>query len=218
MGGGELFIMTNPRKRRARKNRSGSSRRRNSRRNPSVKSKVRSFRRRSSRRNPVIAGFQGKELLMLALGATGGAIGTRSITQLILKDKNTGAMGYGASAAVAIALGWAAGKFLSKDLANGVVAGGLSAILLRIWSERVSGTSPAALSGYLGDLEFSSDGLGAYIDSGFPLPTVSTQQGNYLHVPTVGPQLVTAAQASTAPNVNVQPNDPSGLKRFAARF
>jgi hypothetical protein len=180
--------------------------------------KAKSYRRRSSRRNPSIAGFNGNELLKLALGAAGGSIGTRMLTQLVLKDKNTGVMGYGVSAAVAVALGWGAAKFLGRDIANGVVAGGLSAILIRVWQERVSGTSPAALSGYLGDLDFSSDGLGAYIDSGFPLPTVSTMDGNYLHVPANGPQLVTAAQASSAPLVNVQAGSQTGLKRFASRY
>src|SRR5579885_1429092 len=155
-GGGELLVMSNPKKKRSRRK---SYRRSKAARaaNPFRPRRVKSYRRRSHR-NPSIAGFSSNEVLKLALGAAGGSIGTRFITQAVLGDKNSGAMGYGASAATALALAYGAGKFFGKDVANGVIAGGLSAILIRIWQERVSGTSPAALSGYLGDLDFSSDG------------------------------------------------------------
>lgn len=166
------------------------------------------------------------ELFKLGIGAAGGAIGTRYLTQAVLGDKNTGAMGYGANLAAAIALAWAAAKFAGADIAKGVAAGGISALIMRLWSEKVAGTSPAALSGYLGDLDFSSDGLGAYISSGFPLPTVSAQNGNYLSVPSSaswGPigsptGAALAPGGSGAPNVNVQPGVPTGLNRFASRF
>jgi hypothetical protein len=210
--------MTNPKKKHRR------SRRRSASRNPFVsRSKRRSkanrggFRRR--RHNPNIGGFSGTELLKLGLGAAGGAIGARYVTQAVLGEKNTGAMGYGANALAAIGLAWLAAKYAGKDIAAGVAAGGLSAVVLRIWSERVSGTSPAAMSGYLGDVDFSSDGLGAYIESGFPLPTVSTQNGNYLTVAAPGGQLVHAASASNAPqNSATQSRQDAGLTRFAARF
>jgi hypothetical protein len=164
--------------------------------------------------------------MKLGIGAAGGAIGTRYLTQLILGDKNSGFMGYGANLAAAIALAWTARKFVGPDIGDGVAAGGISALIMRLWSEKVSGTSPAALSGYLGDLEFSSDGLGAYISSGFPLPTVSAQNGNYLSVPSAyswGPAgaptgAALAPGGSAAPNVNVQPNVPAGLSRFGSRF
>lgn len=217
MGGGELLIMTNPKKRSSRSSRRRRSRNRKH-RNPSVRQVRRnhSFRRR--RRNPSIGGFSSSELLKLGLGAAGGAIGARYLTQLALGDKNTGPMGYGANIAAALALAWVAAKYAGRDIAAGVAAGGISAVILRLWSEQVSKTSPAALSGYLGDLDFSNDGLGAYIDSGFPLPTQSSTQGNYLVVPPNGPQLVHASQGSAAPQVNVQPAVPSGLSRFASRF
>jgi hypothetical protein len=166
------------------------------------------------------------ELFKLGVGAAGGAIGTRYLTQAVLGDKNTGAMGYGANLAAAIALAWAAAKFAGPEIAKGVAAGGISALIMRLWSEKVAGTSPAALSGYLGDLEFSSDGLGAYINSGFPLPTVSATNGNYLSVPngySWGPAgsptgATLAPGASAAPSVNVQPGTGPGLSRFASRF
>ena len=226
MGGGELFVMTNPKKHRSSRRRSRHYRaNRRHRRNPFMGKRThRSFRRR--RRHNPIAGFAGADLIKLGLGAAGGAVGTRFLTQTILGDKNTGVMGYGANALIAIGLAWAAAKFAGREVASGVAAGGLAAVILRLWSDRVSGSSAAALSGYLGDLEFSSDGLGAYIQSGFPLPTVSGGNGNYLSVPAPaswGPigapaGAALAPNASTAPNVNVQPGVPAGLSRFASRF
>lgn len=129
----------------------------------------RGFRRRN-RRNPSIAGFQADQLLKLGAGAAGGAIGTRYLTQMFLQDKNTGVTGYGVSALMAVALGYITGKYVDREVANGVVAGGLAAVLLRLWSEQVSGTSAAALSGYLGDLDFSSNALGAYSAGSYPVP------------------------------------------------
>lgn len=228
LGGGELFVMTNP-KRKKHPNRSARAKNRNRSRNPFVarrSSRHRNFGARRARRNPSIGGFSGSELFKLGIGAAGGAIGTRYLTQVVLGDKNTGAMGYGANLAAAIGLAWAASKFAGPDIAKGVAAGGISAVIMRLWSERVTGTSPAALSGYLGDLEFSSDGLGAYIDSSFPVPTVSAQNGNYLSVPAAyswGPAgaptgAALAPGGSAAPNVSVQPGNPAGLSRFASRF
>lgn len=224
MGGGELLVMTNPKKYRSRRHNRHYKANRRRRHNPFTRSKHhRGFRRR--RRNP-IAGFAGADLLKLGLGAAGGAVGTRYLTQVVLGDKNTGAMGYGANIAAAIALAWAAAKFAGREVANGVAAGGLAAVILRLWSDKVSGSSAAALSGFLGDLEFSSDGLGAYINSSFPLPTVSGGNGNYLSVPapySYGPAgapagAALAPQASTAPAVAVQPSGSAGLTRFASRF
>jgi hypothetical protein len=230
LGGGELFVMTNPRrKRRNTRSQARNSRRRRN-RNPFMATRSRRHRNfgggRRRRRNPGIAGFGANELFKLGIGAAGGAIGTRYLTQAVLGDNNTGATGYAANLAAAIALAWAAAKFAGPDIAKGVAAGGISALIMRLWSEKVAGTSPAALSGYLGDLEFSSDGLGAYITSGFPLPTVSAQNGNYLSVPSSyswGPAgsptgATLAPGASAAPSVSVQPGSPAGLSRFASRF
>ncbi len=224
LGGGELFVMTNPKKSSRRRRKSYKANRRHK-HNPFTRRSHghRSFRRR--RRNP-IAGFAGADLLKLGLGAAGGAVGTRYLTQVILGDKNTGVMGYGANIAAAIALAWGAAKFAGREVASGVAAGGLAAVILRLWSDKVSSSSAAALSGYLGDLEFSSDGLGAYITSGFPLPTVSGGNGNYLSIPAgaswgpmgAGAGASLAPSASTPPSVAVQPGVPAGLSRFASRF
>lgn len=124
------------------------------------------FRRRGHRRNPSIGGFSANELIKLALGAAGGTLATKYATQLILQDKNQGPMGYGVMAAVAVGLGWLSAKFLGKDVSVGVVAGGASAVVLRIFQEQVSGTAPA-MSG-LGDADFA--GLGEYQAGTYPVP------------------------------------------------
>jgi hypothetical protein len=154
--------MTNPKRRRSSRRRSKARNRRSS--NPRS-SKRFSFRRRhrGRSRNPAIAGFQANELLKLAVGAAGGAIGTKYITQLVLQDKNTGVTGYAGMAAVAIALAWAAKKFVGADIAAGVAAGGLSSLVIKLWQDQVSGTS--SMSG-LGD----ADMLGLYQPGNYPVP------------------------------------------------
>jgi hypothetical protein len=119
----------------------------------------RSFRRRGHRRsNPGIAGFNTNELIKLAGGAAVGVVASKYLTQMVLGGSNSGPMGYAGSAVVTIALGWAAHKFVGKDAATGVIAGGLGALALRIFQENISGTS-AGVSG-LGDPDMAALGVG----------------------------------------------------------
>ena len=46
------------------------------------------------------------------------------IPQLLLKDSNTGIFGYGANALTAVALSWAAERFVSSNAGKGVLIGG----------------------------------------------------------------------------------------------
>lgn len=182
--------MANPKKsRRSHRSTRRRSARASRRHNPFLsKRKAHSFRRRGSRRNPSIGGFSATELIKLALGAAGGTLATKYATQLILQDKNQGALGYGVMAGVAVALGWASAKFLGRDVAVGVVAGGASAVVLRMFQENVSGTAPA-MSG-LGDPDFAGS-LGEYQTGVYPVPGWSYAQ------PALAP--ATAAAANAAP-------------------
>ncbi len=181
----------NPKKRRnRRRTRAHNPRRRRGSRNPMfAKSRSmrhrRSFRRRGQR-NPSIGGFSANELIKLGLGAAGGTLGTKYVTQLILQDKNNGIMGYGVMGIVAVGLGWLSAKFLGADVAKGVVAGGVGAIAIRIFQENVSGSTPAAMSG-LGDPDFAG-GLGEYTTGTYPVPGWSYGQ----------PALPAAASAAPA--------------------
>lgn len=145
------------------------------------------FGGRRRRHNPLIGGFGLVELAKLGVGSAGGFLGSRYLAQLLLGDNNTGIMGYAANGAVAIALAWAVDKFAhDKVIASGVAAGGLGGLFARIWSEQFSGVAPTAtqaagMSGY-GDAEFS--GVGAYIQSDFPVPTVSAFGANSQYLTT----------------------------------
>jgi hypothetical protein len=119
-----------------------------------------SFRRRGHRRsNPGIAGFNTNELLKLALGAGAGVVGSKWLAQTALGANNSGPMGYAGQAIATLVLGWAAHKFVGKDAATGVVAGGLGALALRIFQENISGTS-TSMSG-LGDPDMAALGVGS---------------------------------------------------------
>jgi hypothetical protein len=143
------------------------------------------FRRVHRRRNPDVAGGRqfaiegGKAILAGVVGA----VGTRAIVQGVLGDKNVGAMGYLANLAVALGGGFLLFKFTkSKSIALGFAVGGAANTMQRIWSEKISMTSPAAAAPALGDLDYSSNGLGGvglsgFVNTGFALPSVTDGGG-----------------------------------------
>ena len=224
LGGGELIVMTNPKRKRRhnRSYRSKNSRRRS--RNPKLHFGSRSrrhknsfFRRSRRRRNPSVAGMDLMEILKVGAGAAVGGLGARSITQMVLQANNTGYVGYAGNLVASLLLGWAGNKFLGKNVGLGLAAGGFSATLLRIWQEQVSQTSPAPMSG-LGDLDFSTNGLGEYASSVFPLPTVSspvtTAGGTHL----LTPAPVAAAAAAAAGSKGVHGLGKVNTGRFPSRY
>jgi len=206
LGGGELTLMSNPKRTKHRRRRPSGAvavhrRRRHSagaRRNPARKNPF--TRRRKTHRNPGlgIAGKSPMDLLKVGVGAVAGSIGARGITQAVLQANNVGFVGYGGNLVATWLLAWLTGKFAGPDYAVGVAGGGISATVLRIWSEKVSMTSPAPLAG-LGDLDFSSNGLGEYVDSGFPTPSVPTRdtQGMLINNSPIA-QAIAAKPLSTA--------------------
>jgi len=159
--------VANPKKHRSHRRRSYAHKSRKT--NP-FRAKRHYFRRHHSHRNPGIAGFSSKELLNLTLGAAAGVVGSKYLTQMVLQNNNSGATGYIGTAVIVLGLGWAANKFVGKDAATGVVAGGLGALALRIFQDNVSGTS-ASMSG-LGDPDMASLGIGVgdYRAGTLPMP------------------------------------------------
>lgn len=187
---GVLTLMTNPKKRKrrakARRRNPFHGKARSRRRNPIYRAKV--YRRR--RRNPsfAVAGYKPVDLLKLGASAAAGAVAARAITQVALKDKNQGLMGYGANILVSIALGYFGSK-LSQEVGVGLLAGGLGSTMQRIWDERVSNVSPAAqpqLSG-LGDASYSDNGLGEYVNADWYQPTFMGPAAPAAGVPTPAP-------------------------------
>lgn len=222
-GGGEIIVATkNPHKRHRR--------RRSHRRNPFIvkmkhnghrrhrrNGSRRSFRRRHNPSRSVAGlSFSLKNIALTAAAGTGGAIATRGLTQMILQDKNTGPMGYGANVLAALLLGYAAKKVSgSGQIAGAVVTGGLVATGLRIWQERVSKTSPAAAMQGLGDVDFSDNGLGAYVETPFYLPSISAPGSNgYLvnTAPAAGKDAAALNGPATAPQQT------QIIPRYASRY
>jgi hypothetical protein len=193
--GGALSIMSNP-KRKRNKRRNYAKRRANPagsvpkqkksrrRRNPAWSRSL--HRRRNYRRNPQFAGFSFLGLMKLGGGALAGGIGTRALTSLVLRDKNTGPRGIGANVAMAALLTFLASK-LDLAVASGVAAGSLASIAQRVWDTWIVKVLPdgkgitaiapaqakAAISNTpaLGDVSYSGDGLG-YYENGTSWPGV----------------------------------------------
>lgn len=144
------------------------------------------FRRR--RRNPLALG--GRELIPTALWAIAGGVATRAIPQLLLKDSNTGIFGYGANALTAVALSWAAERFVSSNAGKGVLIGGAVMLGGRLISDffgkslvsfgDVFGTTGTSGLGAHGDPSFD---LGLYTPGEFVVPTVSTGENQMVNYP-----------------------------------
>ncbi|MBZ5523576.1 MAG: hypothetical protein LAP21_15185 [Acidobacteriia bacterium] len=183
------------------------------------------FRKSQRRRNPnreTIKGFALEGVKAVVAGAAS-SVGTRAIVQGILGDKNQGAMGYLANLFIAFGGAWGLLKLTgSKAIALGWAVGGSASTVQRIWSEKVSMTSPAAAAPALGDLDYSSNGLGGvglsgFVNTGFALPSVT--DGNGVIQPSFQPQQpAVAAAAGSASGTNVL-NIPGGnVARFAPRY
>lgn len=206
-----MLLMTNPRKRRnsrrRRNPRLDAGRRRHHHRrrsNPFGESRRHSRRRRNPHH---IAGVGLGELAKASVGAAIGGVATRGITQMLLGDKNQGAMGYAGNVGVGLGLTYLGARMGGSTFGLGIGAGAFAGIILRLWSEHVAGTSPS-ISG-LGDLDFQ--GLGDFVQTPFPVPTVSQQSGPYQVVsnPYPAPALP-AAPAAANGQPAAAPANPAG--------
>lgn len=130
---------------------------------------------------------------------------TRAVVQGVLGDKNVGAMGYLANLAVALGGGYALFKFTkSYPIALGWTVGGFANTLQRIWSEKVAMTSPAAAAPQLGDLDYSSNGMGGvglsgYVNTDYALPSQTGPDGVVQAPFRAALQPASAAAGSNAP-------------------
>lgn len=141
---------------------------------PVAKKKANHGRRRHS--NPEILG-PAKTMLESGAYALGGLVATRQIPQLILKEKNSGWMGYLANAATAIAVAMAAGKFVGPRAGNAALIGGGAYLVDRVLTEKVSPVGQyLALSG-VGDFKAAST-MGRVKPGYFPLPVQRDRSGN----------------------------------------
>lgn len=103
------------------------------RRNPSSGKKHRSSRRR----NPSVI-RKGTDILQAGFWVIVGLVLTRQIPQLLLREKNTGAMGYLANIATAIAAAWAASSVGGEKAALMTGAGGGAYVITRAAQEHMN--------------------------------------------------------------------------------
>lgn len=122
------------------------------------------------RRNPVLAAPL-QQVLPLAGWAIVGGVATRTLPQLLLKDKNTGLYGYGANALTALGVSMALGKFVGSQAGLGSLLGGITMLAGRLIADYFGKTVVEFSSLLGGDAAFD---LGLYTPSYFPLPTVSS--------------------------------------------
>jgi hypothetical protein len=176
----EVLIMANSRRRRRNKSYRSRNRKHSSHkaRNPRG-----AFRRRHHRRNPAdLAGFNAKQLLKLAGGATVGVVGSKYLAQTILGGSNAGTMGALAQGIATVALGWVTAK-LDKEVATGVIAGGLGVTLWSLIQQytgtggNMSGLGDPEMARFLGDFKPGSMAVPAMFSSPAPLPTPSQASG-----------------------------------------
>jgi hypothetical protein len=151
-------------------------------------------RRRHARRSNPSGRKSG--LVMSILAATGGAVGTRAIPNVLLGAGNSGVMGYGANAITAAALAWIAKKFLGRPAGYAALLGGGVAIALRLAQDYSPvGKSLFALSG--------DPGMGMLLPYNGAAPPQYTGNGAMVKVPSgwgapPPPPAVAAAKSSGA--------------------
>lgn len=134
---------------------------------------------------------------------------------MILKDKNEGILGYIADLGSSVVLGMFGGKFLGSQFATGSIVGGVVATGYRAYQENnpatPTGAVKASMQG-LGNLNFSSDGLGLYVQQDFPYPnTLQWQNGQLVKAPSVGAALPAASAAAVSATL---PSDTGRYSRY----
>lgn len=160
--------------------------------------------RRHRRRNPGLGGAISSTTGMFknALSVVGGAIATRYATQLALGANNTGAIGYLANAIAALALGWAAGKFMKNPQIGAMVTlGGFTGLALRMLSDLTPIGQYVNLS-LSGAGKAGDTGIGLITDTTFYVPTVfNTGSMTSAMVPNQVTQLIAAGSVGSKPGV-----------------
>ncbi|HBY64729.1 MAG TPA: hypothetical protein DEH78_33325 [Solibacterales bacterium] len=165
------------------------------------------------RRNPSRGGALQKPIELAKTGAIalGGLVITRQIPQLALGTRNSGWMGYGANALVALIAAWIVSRF-NPNAGAAVGLGGSLYTVSRILTEQLSPVGKYfALSG-IGDA--SAAGLGEVRKGYFPVPVVHDDSGN----PIIPQQILDASLAyvrQQLPAATPAPTNMSGLDRYS---
>jgi hypothetical protein len=117
-------------------------------------------RRHRRRSNPGFGDI--KRVGVSALWAIGGGVGTNQIPQMLLKEQNTGAMGYLANAVTALGLGTLVGRFVNPAAGESVFIGGAVMTVGRMIQDFLGYQAVT-----FGSFPFLS---GEYVPQAFPVP------------------------------------------------
>lgn len=152
---------------------------RRTKKNPGVSvRKVKTPHRR--RRNPGNGPLsKGLDFAKTGLAALVGLVLTRQLPQMVLKEKNSGAMGYGANVVTAVASAALASRFAGRQIGAAVGVGGALYVANRILSEQVSPVGKVLSLSGLGDpLAADRRQLAGIRPGYFASPEVYDRNGN----------------------------------------
>ena len=150
------------------------------------------------RRNPNAIG-QGVDFAKAGVAALTGLVLTRQIPQMVLKDSNTGLMGYGANVLVAFAAAALGSKFAGKAIGHAMGIGGAVYVANRIISERISPIGKVLSLSGLGDAMVADHSQLRGVRPGyFASPEVYDAHGNPV-IPAAIESRISAMSAPSAP-------------------
>lgn len=176
--------------------------------------------RRRRSRNPGDFG-NAKDIVVSGVAGLASAVATSQIPQLVLNEKNTGWMGYGANIATAVAATLIAGKMAGPKAANAAMVGGAVIVLDRFLTEQVSSIGPYIKLSGVGDATAAR--MGTIRDGYFLHPTIVDANGNMI-VPRPVTDASVAAMLAQYPQIAAPPApaktmgavNPSALRRHTA--
>lgn len=151
-----------------------------------------------------------KSLLVRGGWAIGGGIATRSIPQAILRESNTGVIGYAANLLTAAVGGSLVARLTkSKDAGDMFLVGGIVMIAGRAVEEYFGrkvvefAQVGIPLPGLSADYSYDMRLMGDFINQSFPLPYSSLVSGRPAVLPT--PEAAAAANAGANANLGADP-------------
>lgn len=163
------------------------------------------------RRNPATAGVlrSGKAMFKTGLMALLGLLVARQLPQAVLKDKNTGVIGYLSNVVTALVASAAVTKAIGKAEGQAVGIGGALYVMNRIIAEQFSPIGKMLSLSGIGDAQANgSMGLGAVVPRYSPVP-VAYQATK----PVYNPHLLAAAREGMQPAQPAAPATVSGVGR-----
>jgi hypothetical protein len=131
-------------------------------------------------------------ILKLSAFAGGGLIATRQLPQILLKEKNTGLIGYGTAAATAAAAGLVIYKTVGKEAGGATWIGSVLYLLARVLNEYLSPVGQFLKLTGVGDA-MAANRLGAVVPAAYLAPEVYDRNGQRIWPE----QLLSAASART---------------------